>query len=204
MALITLDDDTPRITYTVGVTPQTAFTVPFAFFEEGDLYVYVDDVLKTLTTDYVTSGAGDAAGGFVTFNTGQSSCTVVITRTLAYERTSSFPTGGPLDIEALNVELTRFTAMFQQLEDSFSRVLSLPNSDATVSIELPTKTARASKFLGFDSNGDPVASSSVTGVTVSAFMETVLDDTSASAARTTLGITDQAAAIGAVSHIFFD
>ena len=46
---INLSDNSPRISYTVaaGVT-QSSFTVPFEFFEEGDLNVYIDGTLKTL------------------------------------------------------------------------------------------------------------------------------------------------------------
>ena len=44
---INLSDNSPRISYTVasGVT-QSSFTVPFEFFEEGDLNVYIDGTLK--------------------------------------------------------------------------------------------------------------------------------------------------------------
>ena len=56
---INLSDNSPRVIYTVaaGVT-QSSFTVPFDFFEEGDVNVYVDGVLKTITTDYTVSGGG--------------------------------------------------------------------------------------------------------------------------------------------------
>ncbi len=48
---INLSDNNPRIEYTVaqGVT-QSAFVVPFEFFDDDDINVYVGSTLKTLTT----------------------------------------------------------------------------------------------------------------------------------------------------------
>ena len=97
---INLADNSPRISYAVaqGVT-QTSFAVPFEFFADADLNVYVDGTLKTLTTHYTVSG-GDGSTGTVTISvtgaTGGS--TVVITRDVALERTSDFPSSGPFQI----------------------------------------------------------------------------------------------------------
>ena len=54
---INIADNSPRVSYAVaaGVT-QTSFTVSFEFFDNEDLNVYVDSVLKTLTSDYTVSG----------------------------------------------------------------------------------------------------------------------------------------------------
>lgn len=193
---IQIDSTDPRIAYT-ATAGQTVFDVPFSFFDEADLRVYVNGTLKTLRTDYVTSGAGETGGGTITFTSGRAlNDIVIITRVLDIARTTDFPNSGPLSTSSLNTELDRIVAMLQQIETSITRIFTLPESDETVSIQLPTKSARASKFLGFDANGAPVASLAVTGVTVSSFMETVLDDTSASAARATLGITDVSAYAG--------
>ena len=90
---ITISDTTPRDSYTVGGTPQTAFTVNFEFFADADLKVYVDSTLKTLTTHYTVSGAGTSGGGTVTMGTGVSNATVPlhgIWQSLG-QRTSRFP-----------------------------------------------------------------------------------------------------------------
>lgn len=60
---INLSDNSPRISYSVsqGVT-QSTFTVPFEFFAEESLNVYVDNVLKTLTTHYTTTGGSGSTG----------------------------------------------------------------------------------------------------------------------------------------------
>tara|TARA_R110000851_G_scaffold109088_3_gene231093 strand:- start:2597 stop:3982 length:1386 start_codon:yes stop_codon:yes gene_type:complete len=81
----------------------------------------------------------------------------------------------------------------QQQED-ISRSLKGPITD-TVSVEIPSQTARANKFLTFNGSGVPTVSAGSTGgVPVSTFMATVLDDTSAAAARTTLGAAGTTAA----------
>ena len=66
---INLADNNPRISYSVaqGVTQQT-FAVPFEFFNDSDLSVYVDGVLKVEGTDYTLTG-GDGSTGNVVFVT---------------------------------------------------------------------------------------------------------------------------------------
>jgi hypothetical protein len=60
---IDISNNDPRISYSVaqGVT-QTSFAVPFEFFDDSDVNVYVDGTLKTITTDYTISGGGGSTG----------------------------------------------------------------------------------------------------------------------------------------------
>jgi hypothetical protein len=71
-------------------------------------------------------------------------------------------------------------------QEDIDRSLKGPITD-TVSVEIPSQTARANQFLTFNGSGVPTVSAGTTGVAVSTFMATVLDDTTAAAARTTLG-----------------
>ena len=113
---ISLSDNSPRVNYTVnqGVT-QATFTVPFEFFDDDDLNVYVDGTKKTLTTHYTTSDdSGDSQAhtsgttGFVQMTTGNEvtgasgGSSVVITRDIDLDRTTDFPTSGPFDVATLN------------------------------------------------------------------------------------------------------
>ena len=79
---INIADNSPRISYTVaqGAT-QTSFAVPFEFFDNTDLNVYIDGTLKTITTHYTVSG-GDGSTGTVSMSVtgGTGGSTVVITR----------------------------------------------------------------------------------------------------------------------------
>jgi len=149
---ILIGDNSPRVSYSVaeGVT-QTSFTVPFEFFDDADLNVYVDDVLKTLTTDYTVSG-GDGSTGTVTISvTGASGgSTVVITRDIALERTTDFPPTGPFQVASLNRELDRIVAIAADLEDSTNRGLRLSDSDTTSTLVLAPKNTRKGTVLAFN------------------------------------------------------
>ncbi len=54
-------------------------------------------------------------------------------------------------------------------------------------MRLPLEAARASKFLAFDADGEPIASGGVSDVPVSSFWEGIVDDTTAGESLTTLG-----------------
>ena len=151
---INLSDNSPRVSYSVaaGVT-QTSFTVSFEFFDNDDLNVYVDGVLKTLTTDYSVSG-GDGSTGTITMSvTGASGgSTVVITRDIDLDRTTDFPSSGPFNIASLNTELDRFVAIAADLKDQSDRTLQLTDYDVAVGLTLPEVDARKGKTLAFNSS----------------------------------------------------
>ena len=155
---INLADNSPRISYAVaqGAT-QTSFAVPFEFFASADLNVYVDGTLKTLTTHYTVSG-GDGSTGTVTISvtgaTGGS--TVVITRDVALERTTDFPSSGPFQIGALNTELDCLTAIAADLDDKAGRALQLTDFDVAASLVLPTVDNRKGKTLAFNASSGAV------------------------------------------------
>ena len=154
---IQIGDVSPRIQYT-GDGSQTAFTYPFPIFVDADMEVYEDTTLKTLTTHYTVSGAGNSSGGTVTFVTAPANgITVTLKRNIAIARTSDFQESGEFRSKVINDELDTLTASLQQVDDGVSRSLRLSATDSATSLELPDKATRSSKYLGFDANGDPVA-----------------------------------------------
>ena len=155
---INLSDNSPRISYSVsqGVT-QSTFTVPFEFFAEESLNVYVDNVLKTLTTHYTTTGGNGSTGTVVISVTGASGgSTVVITREIPLERTADFPTSGPFQISALNTELDRIIAIAADLNDRTARSIRAEDFDATVSYTLPSVDVRKGTVLAFNATSGDV------------------------------------------------
>lgn len=153
---IDISDNNPRVIYTVaqGVT-QTSFAVPFEFFADSDLNVYVDSVLKTITTHYTVSG-GDGSTGTVTMSvtgaTGGS--TVAITRDVTIERVTDFTPGVEINRAALNTQLDTLTAIAADVKDQALRAIRVQDFDpSTTGFEIPLAAARANKVFAFNSSG---------------------------------------------------
>jgi len=207
---INIADNSPRISYTVaqGVT-QTSFAVPFEFFDNTDLNVYINGTLQTITTNYTVSG-GDGSTGTVSMSVtgGASGSTVVITRDIALERTTDFPVSGAFNIVALNTELDRLTAIAADLEDQANRALQLTDFDADVSLVLPDVDTRKGKTLAFNaSTGAVEAGPSISDTqavsaasTDIALLADIQDGTIATNTLTTLApIQSDLAALGPIS-----
>lgn len=162
MANPTIGATTPRIQYTATAS-QTVFTVPFEFLANADLAVYVNGTLKTLTTDYTLTGANTTGGGTLTFVTGRTAGEIVtILGNLAYSRnTNKYTKFGLLPAEVLEADFDALQVQSKQLARDGQFALRAPLTDTgTPDMALPVKSTRASKVLGFDSDGDPIASSS--------------------------------------------
>ena len=151
---INIADNDPRISYSVAEgSTQTTFVVPFEFFANADLNVYVDGTLKTLTSDYSVTGGNGTTGSVTISVTGASGgSTVIITRSITQERTTDFPTSGPFNISSLNTELDRFTAIAADLQDSVDRSLKLIDYDSDVDTQVPLLANRKGTVLGFNAS----------------------------------------------------
>ena len=150
---IDISANLPRISYTVaaGVT-QTSFTVPFEFFDDSDLNVYIDQVLQTITTNYTVTGGSGSTGTVTMTVTGAK--TVIITRDTTIERTTDFTAGVDINRAALNTQLDTLTAIAADNKDFIERSIRIKDFDpTTASLELPDATTRANKLLSFDTEG---------------------------------------------------
>jgi len=156
---ILINDTTPRSQYT-ATSGQTVFTVPFEFFENSDLKVYKNSTLLTLTTNYTVTGAGITGGGSVTLVSGATAGDILtIVRDVPVKRVTDFPTSGPFNVDALNSDLDRLTAMVQQQEALDGRSLRLDQFDTPNTLNtLPAKADRIGRVLQFNSStGQPEA-----------------------------------------------
>ena len=187
--------ETPRVQYTVTSADST-FDYDFEIFQDSDIKVFVDSTLKTLTTHYTVSGAGTTGGGTVTMTSGNAvtNATVTLVRDITIQRTTDFPASGAFQLDSLNTELDRVTAVQQTLEDNIARSLRLADEDATSTLTLPLKDARKGRYLAFNATtGNAEAGPTQTDATLIATVTTdialladIQDGTTATNTLTTL------------------
>lgn len=151
---IPISNVTRRVVYAASGTGPYNFT--FEILAAGDVAVYKDDVLLTLTTDYtVTINANGT--GFITLTaspTGATQIAIVGNRTI--QRTTDFVTGGDFFANTVNDEMDQQTIFAQQNAEAIDRALKAPQTDPTnISMTLPRASLRAGKTLAFDANGNP-------------------------------------------------
>ena len=191
---IQIGDIAPRtqITITSG-NLAGPWTYPFPIFTDADIEVYYDGTLKTPTTHYTVAGAGIDEGGTVTPVGGQEptvGVVVTLTRRLVIKRLTDFQDTGDFRTKVINDELDKIVAMLQQVWDAINaRAVRQLESDSDATLTLPIAADRQGKLLGFDASGNAVAytPNTDTYISLSAFMETLLDDPDAATARATLG-----------------
>jgi len=179
----------------------SAGTGPYAFTFEiiatTDVNVLLDTTLLTLSTDYTVTINANGTGS-VSLNTGttnvpntpSASNTVTIIGSRNIERTTDFVTAGDLTASSLNEQLDSGVIFDQQISERVDRAILGNVTDPTnISMQLPTVTDRANKYLAFGSSGEPIATAGTTStVVVSSYGQTLIDDSDAATARTTLGL----------------
>lgn len=198
---MTVETTTARVTYT-GAGTTGPFSVPFYFLEDDDLTVIKTTIADgteetlTLTTDYTVSGAGEAAGGSVTLvATLSSSYKLTIIRDPDILQPADYPANDRFPAATHEKALDRATMILQRLKDLIDRSFRLSDGDVS-GISLILQNLGAGKLIAVNSAGtgiESIAAADVDLATVSAFIQTLLDDADAATARTTLG----AASIGA-------
>lgn len=149
---IDVSNNNPRAEYYLAAgTSQTAFTVPFDFFEDADVTVYVGDSIKTLGSDYTLSGGGGSTGT-VTFLSSVSGPTfVVVARHVSLERVTDFVAGQEISRAALNTQLDTIVAQIADLDDKVDRTLHITDYEINPGTALPSIDARKGRVIAFNS-----------------------------------------------------
>lgn len=185
----TVGNTDPRVQYNT-VLGQTVYSIPWEFFDNDDIEIYYDDSDTPVSSSaYTIAGAQTTGGGSVTFDSapkdaGYDKVTIVGNRDI--ERQSDF-SGSSWRPDTVNDEIDILIMLMKQLNSIYQRTFRLSETDSDAALILPALADRASKFLGFDASGLPIASEgSVDGLTVSAFIATLIDDADAATALATL------------------
>jgi len=161
---VTVNTTANRTSYAGNGSTQV-FTFPYYFLADSDLTVIlrVDstgvETVQALTTDYTVSGAGNEAGGTVTMLTAPATGeTLVILRTVQATQPTDFVENDALPAETLEETVDRLAMAIQTAQEVANRAIVVPRTDSSsLSVELPSSVSRASKYFGFNSDGEPAA-----------------------------------------------
>ena len=159
---MTISSTTVKNSYS-GDGSTSAFSYTFKIFANSDLQVIIRsstgaETVKTITTHYTVSGAGDANGGSVTFTSGNipaSGETVVIRRAGPQTQSIDYIANDPFPAESHEEGLDRSMMTIQQMQEELDRSIKLSRTNTITSTEFTVgATDRANKVLSFDSSGE--------------------------------------------------
>lgn len=146
-----------RVTYVASGSDTFAYT--FLTYDEDWLFVYVDDVLQTITTDYTVTGVGNPGGGNIVFEAGSiptAGQVVLILRTVPRTQEIDYQDGSKFPADSHEQALDKLTMIDHQYDENI--VFGFKFSDLVTDAGETEITAdvseRAGKVLGFDAGGD--------------------------------------------------
>ena len=163
---MTISSTTVKNSYSGNGTLDT-FNYTFKIFADADIQVIIRDAtatetVKTLTTHYTVTGAGNANGGTIVFTDGNKPLngeTVVIRRASPQTQAIDYIANDPFPAESHEEGLDRSMMAIQQLQEEVDRSIKLSRTNTMTSTEFAVgATDRAGKIFGFDSNGELVVS----------------------------------------------
>lgn len=142
---MTVSSTINSISYT-GNGVLTTFAYPLKIFADTDLQVYVNGVLKTLTTDYTVTGVGNVGGGNVVFGVAPAAVAITIKRVVATTQLTDYVAGDSFPAETHEAALDRLTMICQQLQKqmdavAFSTLPAAVNSKGQLAVVSDSTTA---------------------------------------------------------------
>lgn len=178
---------TPSVKTYTGNGVTTTFSTVFQFIDEGDVKVYLDGILKAITTHYTVTGGDGSIGSVVFVTPPASDVAIVLQRLVDYVQETDYADFGGNPAATTETQFDLVVMQCQQLLDATGRALSV-----AVGIDFAAEIAvsgNEGKYLRINDAGDAFDFTSTvdTGtVSVSEFAATVVDDTSAASMRQTL------------------
>jgi len=196
---------TNRIVY-LGDGATTGFPYPFRIFDDTDLVVTevliaspFTETVKTLTTDYTVSGAGDATGGTVTMVTAPASTVkLVIERSVPFTQGVTFVDNEVEPADTTNDALDKLTMLTQQLLDVQDRTVRLDITQDPALINTSLPPPEADKALTWNSDGTALINVTNPGAAADAAAESAAE-AAASEAAAASSASDSASSASAAS-----
>ena len=148
-----------------GNASQTVFPYTFKISVDADIQVILRSALgvetvKSISTDYTVSGAGDANGGNVTMVVAPASGeTLVIRRATVQTQNIDLVENDPFSAETVEGGFDKSVSLVQEIQEEADRAIKLSRTNTMASTEFTVDAvSRAGKILGFDSAGELVVS----------------------------------------------
>ena len=137
---INISNNDPRIHY-AATAGQTLFTIPFSIFDDNDLLVYVNDVLKSITSDYTIANSEVTLLSAASLND-----KIALTRNVPIERTTDLASS--YSANAIDDQLDRIVSQIADLDDKADRTIQISDSELAPSMLLTAD--RKGKVLAFN------------------------------------------------------
>ena len=148
-----------------GNASQTVFPYTFKISVDADIQVILRSALgtetvKSISTDYTVSGAGDANGGNVTMVVAPANGeTLVIRRATVQTQNIDLVENDPFSAETVEGGFDKSVSLVQEIQEEADRAIKLSRTNTMASTEFTVDAvSRAGKILGFDSAGELVVS----------------------------------------------
>lgn len=195
---MTLTSTTNRVQYD-GDDSTVEFPIAFVYWADADIEAILTDAAGTETTwvlgtQYTLSG-GSGSTGTLTVDIDPTDYTpatgekLTIRSVLLDKQETSLPSGGPFPSDTVEQQIDKIVRMIQQKAEALGRAVKLRASSVFSDLTMPEPSA--GKVIGWNSAGEAlenITPNTTAYLTVSDYALTLLDDASASAARTTLGL----------------
>lgn len=146
-----------RITVANPSVSTSEFTIDFELFDDDDLAVYIDGVVETGFTVAATYVDGVADNAVITLDVAVSGVTVTIVGSFVPRRDEEFVAGGEDLVKTFNADMARAIAIAQEAYQRDQNSIRFPSYEFGYTSVLPAASARASKYLAFDSSGNVTA-----------------------------------------------
>lgn len=135
-----VNESDARNAYTASAA-QTTFVYDFGIIDKSGIEVIVDDVVLTLDSDYIVTGAGDESGGTIVLGvacTGDE--TVVLRRSQAVVQTSRY-TREAFPHTRIENDLSKLAMISQMLSEILTRNLTIAKGSLNLPQEIPVPVA---------------------------------------------------------------
>ena len=146
-----------------GTGSQDVFPYSFKIAADADIQVIIrsatgTETVKTITTHYTVSGAGNATGGNVTFTAGNiptNTETVVIRRTTTQTQSLDLVENDPFTAESMEGAFDKNLSLIQELKEEVGRSFKISPTNTISNSEITANAStRANKVFSFNSSGE--------------------------------------------------